>query len=126
MMPTNIDLKLLESVSPEMGELIAMKGKYPVCTVCAEGDKPSELDCDGVLSSISGKPGLWCHSYEDAYWPCVDKCLDTIAAKLCGLARDVKGAFERGVIEGETKQAKLEVQARARFMKDLREGKIKP
>lgn len=49
-----------------------------------------------------------------------------IAADILAQQAKIEEAFRRGVVEGETKQAKFEVQARAKFMKDLREGKIKP
>lgn len=42
-----------------------------VCKTCEEGDLERVfLDRDGVLSSLSGGPGMWAHAYEDSWWPC--------------------------------------------------------
>lgn len=40
------------------------------CVYCDNGDEPQLLDEDGVLSSLSGKPGTLCHSYELEWWRC--------------------------------------------------------
>jgi len=41
------------------------------CSWCERGEKPKELDQDGVLTSITGKPGYLCHAQDDFWWPCV-------------------------------------------------------
>ncbi len=46
------------------------------CKWCDKGDEPTVLDRDGVLSSISGQPGLWAHAYEDNWWPCQRKAAE--------------------------------------------------
>lgn len=40
------------------------------CKWCDNGDKQHVLDEDGVLSSISGKPGVLSHSYDVYWWRC--------------------------------------------------------
>ena len=46
------------------------------CKWCKEGNEPAVLDIDGVLSSVSGTPGCWGHSYEDDWWPCQRKAAE--------------------------------------------------
>lgn len=46
------------------------------CRWCDEGDEPVLLDIDGVLSSVSGTPGCWGHSYEGNWWPCQRKAAE--------------------------------------------------
>ena len=46
------------------------------CRWCEQGDKPTVLDIDGVLSSLSGKPGCWGHAHEDNWWPCQRKAAE--------------------------------------------------
>ena len=31
---------------------------------------PHVLDDDGTLVRVSGRPGKWRHSWDDAWWPC--------------------------------------------------------
>lgn len=40
------------------------------CKWCDAGDVPHVLDEDGVLSSLSGKPGVLSHSYDVYWWRC--------------------------------------------------------
>ena len=78
----------LAKICPELAEIISMTGGQRICVACSEGYDAVELNMDGVLSSVSGKPGLWCHSYEDAHWPCIDKNLEAIAATMLKLAEE--------------------------------------
>ena len=40
------------------------------CKYCEAGDEVKLLDKDGVLCSISGESGTWCHAYEEYWWAC--------------------------------------------------------
>lgn len=44
--------------------------KASICGWCDSGDRPELLDKDGVLSSLSGEPGTWCHAWDVYWWPC--------------------------------------------------------
>lgn len=46
------------------------------CKYCDAGDTPTVIDRDGVLSSLSGQPGCWGHSYGDDWWPCQRKAAE--------------------------------------------------
>jgi hypothetical protein len=52
------------------GKLICHEDGRVLCKDCEIGDIPKLLDRDGVLSSLSGEPGTWCHAHEEFYWPC--------------------------------------------------------
>lgn len=43
------------------------------CEHCEQGMKPEMIDEDGILCSITGKPGVLGHGYEDLFWPCPAK-----------------------------------------------------
>jgi len=40
------------------------------CEDCEKGASLKLLDRDGVLSDLSGEPGIWCHAHEEFYWAC--------------------------------------------------------
>lgn len=54
-----------------MGELVQFSMTEDFCSWCEQGDKPEYLDQDGVLVSLTGKPGYLCHAQDDFWWPCV-------------------------------------------------------
>jgi hypothetical protein len=41
-----------------------------ICKWCAQGIALALLDADGVLTSVSGKPGTVQHHSDDRWWPC--------------------------------------------------------
>lgn len=49
---------------------VSFRRFLPSCRDCERGDIPRLLDENGVLSELSGKPGLPCHAYEDSWWLC--------------------------------------------------------
>ncbi|MCK9463127.1 MAG: hypothetical protein M0R80_26185 [Proteobacteria bacterium] len=44
--------------------------KIPGCPGCERGEEPEIIDEDGVLSSLSGKPGKPGHGMGDYHWHC--------------------------------------------------------
>ncbi len=66
------------------------------CKWCDEGNEPAVLDVDGVLSSVSGNPGCWCHSEGDSWWPCYRKAAEehAIVAKLPVWIQRIESANE--------------------------------
>lgn len=52
-------------------DLVQFNMTADYCSWCERGDKPKHLDEDGVLTSITGKPGYLCHAQDDFWWPCV-------------------------------------------------------
>lgn len=40
------------------------------CHSCDKGDEPAMLDDNGVLCTVSGRPGQLCHAADDMWWPC--------------------------------------------------------
>ena len=43
-----------------------------MCRWCARGLVVVDLDEDGALTSVSGRPGTRCHGVDDVWWPCED------------------------------------------------------
>ncbi len=46
------------------------------CPGCIGGNEPVLLDEDGVLCSVSGNPGYWCHAYDGEWVPCDRKAVE--------------------------------------------------
>lgn len=58
--------------NPDIWEIIN-QGKVAKCDWCEKEEKLKLLDEDGVLCSLTGKPGILSHAYEDSWWACPRK-----------------------------------------------------
>lgn len=80
------------------------------------GSIPKNIQIDWIVASLNNGAGIV--ELDGAH-------KNFIVTRLLALAEENEESFKRGIIEGETKQAKLELAARDRFLEDLyRETKI--
>lgn len=52
------------------GEAVVPSAPLDACDGCERGYEVKDLDDDGVLTRLSGKPGRPCHSVDDKWWLC--------------------------------------------------------